>query len=49
MSIDGTATPKVLLVHGDAPAMDWFAGSLSAELPESEIILPEPGEEITLW
>lgn len=40
---------KVLLVHGDAPAMDWFAGQLSAELPESEIILPEPGEEIRLW
>lgn len=40
---------KILLVHGDAPAMDWFAAKLSAELPQSEIILPEPGEEITLW
>lgn len=40
---------KVLLVHGDAPAMDWFARRLSADLPGSEIILPEPGEEVTLW
>ncbi len=40
---------KVLLVHGDAPAMDWFAGKFSEALPNSEIILPEPGEEITLW
>jgi Cft2 family RNA processing exonuclease len=40
---------KVLLVHGDAPAMDWFAARFSADLPGSEIILPEPGEEIKLW
>ncbi len=39
---------KVLLVHGDAPAMDWFAGRISSELPGSEIILPDPGQEITL-
>jgi Cft2 family RNA processing exonuclease len=40
---------KVLLVHGDAPAMDWFARRFSADLPGSEVILPEPGHEITLW
>ncbi|HEY2574176.1 MAG TPA: MBL fold metallo-hydrolase, partial [Verrucomicrobiaceae bacterium] len=40
---------KALLVHGDAPAMDWFAARLSQELPAMEIILPEPGEEVTLW
>jgi len=39
---------KVLLVHGDQPAIDWFRTTLEADLPGSEIRAPEPGEWITL-
>jgi len=38
--------PKVLLVHGDAPAQEWFKASLAEALPQSEVIAPEPGQEI---
>ncbi|MGC3992208.1 MAG: MBL fold metallo-hydrolase [Chthoniobacteraceae bacterium] len=41
--------PKVLLVHGDGPAQDWFMQTLARELPDSEVIAPEPGVEIPLW
>jgi Cft2 family RNA processing exonuclease len=34
---------KVLLVHGDPPAVAWFEESLKAALPGSEIVLPTPG------
>lgn len=34
---------KVILVHGDAGAIEWFRGTLAADLPGSEIITPEPG------
>ena len=40
---------KLLLVHGDAPAMDWFKETLSKDLPQTEIVLPEPGQTVTLW
>lgn len=37
-------TPKkIILVHGDPAAIDWFAGTLGTGLPESEIIRPQPG------
>ena len=39
---------KILLVHGDAPAMEWMAATLSLALPECEIIIPMPGEKIPL-
>ena len=39
---------KVLLVHGDEPAIEWFRAALAADLPESEICVPPPGEWITL-
>lgn len=39
---------KVLLVHGDKGAMAWFKEELSARLPDSEILIPEPGVEIEL-
>jgi len=35
---------KVLLVHGDTPALEWFRSALASDLPESEIILPAPGQ-----
>ena len=37
------APKKVILVHGDLPAVDWFNETLKAELPQSEIIRPQPG------
>jgi len=39
---------KIILVHGDAPAMAWFKGVLSADLPGTEILTPTPGEPIEL-
>ena len=39
---------KIILVHGDAPAIEWFRAALSADLPESEILTPTPGLRIEL-
>lgn len=39
---------KVVLVHGDTSALDWFQQSLTASLPDTEIIIPKPGEAISL-
>ena len=39
---------KILLVHGDGPALDWMAATLSLALPECEVIIPLPGEKINL-
>jgi len=34
---------KVILVHGDESAIEWFRSTLAADLPASEIIVPTPG------
>jgi Cft2 family RNA processing exonuclease len=39
---------KIVLVHGDPPAVEWMRATLSAELPDSEVIIPEPGVELDL-
>jgi hypothetical protein len=39
---------KVVLVHGDAPAVEWFRGPLAADLPGSEILTPTPGVPLAL-
>ena len=39
---------KVILVHGDAPAVEWFRATLSADLPQSEILTPTPGVALAL-
>jgi Cft2 family RNA processing exonuclease len=39
---------KVVLVHGDEPAIEWFRATLQADLPESEIIVPTPGVALEL-
>lgn len=39
---------KIVLVHGDPPAIGWFQRELSRLLPDSEIIVPEPGRSLTL-
>jgi Cft2 family RNA processing exonuclease len=35
---------KIILVHGDRAAIDWFELKLYRELPETEVIIPEPGK-----
>jgi Cft2 family RNA processing exonuclease len=42
------APPKVLLVHGDPPAVEWMRAMLKADLPGSEVIVPGPGVELEL-
>ncbi len=42
------APRKIVLVHGDPPAVEWMRSTLSAELPGSEVIAPEPGMELEL-
>jgi Cft2 family RNA processing exonuclease len=39
---------KIVLVHGDPPAVEWMRSTLSAALPRSEIIVPAPGTELEL-
>jgi Cft2 family RNA processing exonuclease len=39
---------KIVLVHGDPSAVEWMRTKLSAELPDSEVIIPEPGVELEL-
>jgi Cft2 family RNA processing exonuclease len=39
---------KIVLVHGDPPAVEWMRATLSAALPDSEVIVPAPGAELEL-
>lgn len=40
---------KILLVHGDEAAQAWFLQNLSAALPGTDVISPEPGQRMELW
>ena len=42
------APKKVVLVHGDPPAVEWIRAAAAEALPASEIIVPPPGGEIEL-
>lgn len=42
------APKKVVLVHGDPPAVEWMRARLASDLPKSEVIVPTPGVEIEL-
>ena len=42
------APKKIVLVHGDPPAVEWMRARLKADLPNSEIIVPTPGVELEL-
>jgi predicted metal-dependent RNase len=42
------APRKIVLVHGDPPAVEWMRSSLSTELPGTEIFVPAPGVELEL-
>jgi Cft2 family RNA processing exonuclease len=42
------APKKIVLVHGDVPAVEWTRAQLATELPGSEVIVPTPGVELEL-
>ena len=42
------APKKILLVHGDPPAVEWMRARLVSDLPKSEVIVPTPGVEFEL-
>ena len=39
---------KIVLVHGDPPAVEWMRIKLVSGLPSSDVIVPTPGVEIEL-
>ncbi len=44
-----SVTPRnVVLVHGDADALDWFEAEVKRRLPEANVIIPDPGKSIEL-
>lgn len=42
------APKKIVLVHGDMPAVEWTHAQLAAALPDSAVIVPKPGVELEL-
>ena len=42
------APKKLVLVHGDVPAVEWLRFAAAAALPGCEVIVPTPGLEIDL-
>ena len=42
------APKKILLVHGDPPAVEWMRGRLAGELPNCNVVVPTPGMEFEL-
>jgi len=37
---------RVVLVHGDPPALEWFRAQLAERLPGTPVVIPPPGETI---
>jgi Cft2 family RNA processing exonuclease len=37
------APKKILLVHGDPPAVEWMRARLATDLPNCDVIVPTPG------
>ncbi|MBV8586936.1 MAG: MBL fold metallo-hydrolase, partial [Verrucomicrobia bacterium] len=46
--IKRTTPKKVVLVHGDPPAIAWFEQAINKYLPKTEVIVPLPGKEYEL-
>ncbi len=42
------APKKIVLVHGDPPAVAWVHARLASDLPNTEVIVPTPGVELEL-
>jgi len=41
----GSGAKKIFLTHGDGDAREWFRQELTKAMPDSEIIIPEPGKK----
>jgi Cft2 family RNA processing exonuclease len=39
------APKKAFLVHGDDGAVEWFRQEITRRLPNTEVIIPQPGIE----
>jgi len=39
---------KIVLVHGDPPAVEWIRAELHTDLPKTDVIVPAPGAEVEL-
>ena len=39
---------RIILVHGDPPALEWMRATLSADLPGTQVVVAEPGVQIPL-
>jgi Cft2 family RNA processing exonuclease len=39
---------KIVLVHGDPPAVEWIRARLQDDLPNTDVIVPTPGVELEL-
>jgi Cft2 family RNA processing exonuclease len=39
---------KIILVHGDPAAIEWFRATLQADLPDTEVLTPAPGVTLEL-
>ncbi len=39
---------KIVLVHGDAPALEWFRETLATDLPGTEVVVSVPGVPLDL-
>ncbi len=42
--IEKVRPKKAFLVHGDGPAIEWFRGEIQRRLPDTEVIVPAPGD-----
>lgn len=46
--IKKVAPKKLVLVHGDPAAVEWVRSQVASALPETEVIVPQPGQEIEI-
>ena len=46
--VNRVAPKKIILIHGDSPAIEWFRSSLARDLPGSEILVPTPGVPVEI-
>jgi predicted metal-dependent RNase len=40
---------RIILVHGDPPALQWFQRTLSEDMPECEVTIAMPDTPIPLF
>lgn len=46
--IVGTGAKQIFLVHGDLPASEWFKAELAIRMPDSKVVIPDPGTNYSL-